>query len=366
MNVVQLIDSVKRGGGAESLVYNFARTARDHDIKCHVVTLFKNDPELCAELKVCGVEVVDVAARRLIDPVRYSRLIKCLKYLKPDVVHTHLRGSTILGVSAARMLNIPSIVTLHTEVLTTNNHLYHGKLERWVLRNWADCIIAVGSQTADAHRSNVGNTPIEVVPNAVRKPPLMEEVAKLKLRRSLFPDYDGPIIVSVGRLAPPKGYADLVRALSKLNRQFKCIILGRGPLLDELEKLTKDLHLDEHVKFLGLRADVQELLGISDLYVSSSHWEGLPMATLEAMYARLPIVSTRVGDAEHILRDNAGLLVEPRDPDSLAATIDKLLSDKNLCSILAGNAFARVDAEYNNDQWMSRQKEIYKKVCATS
>jgi len=362
MKVVQLIDSLKRGGGAETLVFNFARAAHAHNMNCVVITLRNNDIELCSELQNVGVEVREFTASRLIDPMRFIRLLRFLHKIKPDVIHTHLTGSTILGVAAGKLLKLPVVVTLHNEKIASKKHFYHGKLEAWLLRNWTRFVIAVGERTADAHMATVGNTPMQVIPNAVSKPEPLDAPHIQQLRDSIFPAYDGAIIATVGSLTEQKGYANLIQSLAKLKQPFKCMFIGQGPLLAELQALSHSVGVAEHIRFLGLRSDVHDLLGSSDIYVSSSLWEGLPMATLEAMYASLPIISTSVGDAQNILADDAGILVNAGDTDMLAQAIERLLDDKALRATLVENSFAKVHTHYNADAWMMKLKAVYSGV----
>jgi len=359
MKVVQMIDSVQRGGGAETLVYDFAKTAHAHNIHCVIVAIRKNDTELSQNLKSEGIEIREFVGKRLVNPIRFIKLLRYLKGINPDVIHTHLSGSTMLGVSAARLLKIPVVVTLHNEKISNEGHLYHGKLEAWLLKHWTSYIIAVGDSTAEVHLDIVGEKPMQVIPNAVRKPVELDPAEKQQKRNSIFPGYEGLIIVSTGSLAEQKGYANLLQALAKVKQPFKCMILGKGPLRESLEQRSRELQIEDKVRFLGLRSDVHELLGSSDIYVSSSLWEGLPMATLEAMYSKLPIVSTQVGHAEKLLQNNAGILVNAADIDMLADALERLLRDEELRRTLGQNAFTRVDAEYNNDEWMNKLKRVY-------
>jgi len=363
MKVVQLIDSLKRGGGAESLVYTFAKAAKSSGINCSIVSIRKNDPQLCQELDDDGVLIKDFSSRKLIDPIRFLRLARYIKSANPDVLHTHLSGSTIIGIAAARLIDKPVVVTLHNVKHANADHLYHGKLESWLLRNWSKHIIAVGDRTFEAHKKNIGSTPISVIPNAVRKPDVLRGSNRANLLQKIFPDFTGPVIASVGSLTEQKGYANFLHALTKVDSQFRCMIIGEGPLRNELLELSRVLGLESKVRFLGLRSDINDLLSISDIYVSSSLWEGLPVASLEAMYAGLPVVSTAVGDAEIILREDCGLLVSPGDNSALAAAISKLLNNKELRSVLAKKSFARADSDYNSDAWMTKLKAVYSSVC---
>jgi glycosyltransferase involved in cell wall biosynthesis len=121
--------------------------------------------------------------------------------------------------------------------------------------------------------------------------------------------------------------------------------------------LTDSIHL------LGLRSDVAAVLAAADIFVLPSLSEGLPMALLEAMFARRPIVASSVGDVGVALaHGEAGLLVQPGDPPALALAIDRLLTDPNLARTLAERAFRRASAEYDVSHMVRRYVDAYKEL----
>jgi glycosyltransferase involved in cell wall biosynthesis len=111
---------------------------------------------------------------------------------------------------------------------------------------------------------------------------------------------------------------------------------------------------------LGLRDDVADLLASADAFVLPSRSEGLPLALLEAMFAGLPIVATRVGEVPAALADgDAGLLVEPGHPGELAGAIDRLLRDAELARRLGGRARVRALAEFDVTRMAARYESLY-------
>ncbi|NDJ33886.1 MAG: glycosyltransferase family 4 protein, partial [Chloroflexi bacterium] len=143
------------------------------------------------------------------------------------------------------------------------------------------------------------------------------------------PPNDPPVIVTVARLHPVKGIDLLLAALARLLRRgvdFRAWLIGDGPLWKEVRYSITDLGLGAHVELLGRLpfAQVVERLYAADLFVLSSHAEGIATAALEAMAAGLPVVSTDVGGMREALRH--GVLVPPRDPDALADAVGDLLA----------------------------------------
>jgi glycosyltransferase involved in cell wall biosynthesis len=110
------------------------------------------------------------------------------------------------------------------------------------------------------------------------------------------------------------------------------LIVGDGPLRDEIEALIRQLGLNEHVTLAGWRRDMPAIYAASDLFVLTTWgWEGLGLTVVEAMVAGLPVVATRAGGIpEVVVERETGLLVERRDPAALAAALQAMVQDAEL------------------------------------
>jgi glycosyltransferase involved in cell wall biosynthesis len=139
----------------------------------------------------------------------------------------------------------------------------------------------------------------------------------------------GPVLVAVGRLVAPKNHLNLLHALALMRRQrpVRLILLGDGPLREELTTAAAALGVEDAVDFAGFRADVADFLRHSDLFVLSSDREGLPLSLMEALSVGTPVVATdcRSGPRELLQDGRFGTLVPVRDPAALAvAALDAL------------------------------------------
>jgi glycosyltransferase involved in cell wall biosynthesis len=135
------------------------------------------------------------------------------------------------------------------------------------------------------------------------------------------------VVLSVARLEAGKGLDVLLRAAAHLP-EATFAIAGDGPERVVLEALARALGVDERVRFLGFRNDVEALLAGCDVFVLPSLDEGFPLSVLEAMAACRPVVASDVGGVpEAITHDETGLLVPPGNPDALAAALARLLDD---------------------------------------
>jgi len=368
MRIVHIIDNLYRAGGAQKMELLFAQLACANGIDLTVVSLEDDRPHatIKAELAQAGARVQVFSAKTLLDPARLWRLAQFLRRQKFDVAHTNLTYANIVGVLAARLAGIPVIGGLRNAGARPDRHQQtRHRLETFTLRRLAAAVMAVGHTTAQAHQSRLGERPIHVVQNCVVLPRLPAAAERAAIRAELLDDPDRPLILSVGRLAEQKGYPDLLAAVARLRSTHPAamlLIAGEGRLRPALEAQIVEQRLAGHVRLLGMRRDVPRLLSAADLFVSSSHWEGLPNAVLEAMAAGLPIVATSVSDTPRVVVDGSGLLVPPKNPDALAAAIDTLLNNPTRMRVMGAAARKHVAHHHNPKTWLNELLNLYRSV----
>jgi L-malate glycosyltransferase len=143
----------------------------------------------------------------------------------------------------------------------------------------------------------------------------------------------------------------------------RVVILGEGELRAALEHQVKQLHLEKHVLLPGFREDVLALLKGFDIFVMSSETEGLGTSILDAMACGKPVVATRTGGIPEVVEDGVtGLLVEPRDPKSLAQAITTLLQDGGRRAAMGAAGLARVRERFTVDRMVAATIAVYEQV----
>jgi glycosyltransferase involved in cell wall biosynthesis len=126
------------------------------------------------------------------------------------------------------------------------------------------------------------------------------------------------------------------------------VIAGDGPLMSSLAVLSRDLGIDDRVVLTGFRDDILNLMNTFDIYVISSHHEGIPISALEAMAMKKALVSTRVGGMPEIIEDShSGLLVEPGNANAIADGCVRILNDPKLRADIENGARSRVEEEFS-------------------
>ena len=363
MRVAMMIDSL-RIGGAQKLVTQFVSSVPRQTVESTVISL-RADP-VPSNLEIIhsvGAGLENFPARSLLNVNRLRRLIHFLRQEKFDLIHTHLSYANILGSLAGHYAGIPVIATLHsTGHDPEQKSRLITRLEEFILRRFACRILAVGYTIATTFQNRLGSRRMDVIPNGV--PPAVElsSQARVQLRRGIAGDENRPIIISIGRFVPAKGYDDMIEAFSILHRRDPRPVLGIagvGKLFEQVKSQISRLELENAVNCLGARTDVPQLLAASDIYAISSHWEGLPMALLEAMMAGLPTVATSVGDIPKVLTPETGIVVPPRQPAALAEALYELINSPEKARAMGAAARGRAMREYSLDTWIKRWTSLY-------
>jgi glycosyltransferase involved in cell wall biosynthesis len=169
-----------------------------------------------------------------------------------------------------------------------------------------------------------------------------------------------PNVLSIGRFVPKKGFPVLIRALKQVKENgcdFHCDLVGGGEMQDELTSLIKKLGLQENVSLHGKKSQ-KELLDFyrnADLFAlacevqADGDRDGIPNVLVEAMAMKIPVVSTRISGIPELVSDReSGLLVEQRNPDSLAQAMTRLLQDKARAEKFAAEGLCKVQRDFDN------------------
>ncbi len=239
---------------------------------------------------------------------------------------------------------------------------------RHVLRTiqGADAVVALHGALADellAH--GFPSQRIVHIPNGVLVPETAWDAGGARAMRRTLGILDGPVLVFVGRLDSHKGASHLVRSLPELAKHHPglvAILLGEGPLRDDLTSLAMELGVSANVRLPGA-TDPMPYLQAADIFVLPTLGEGMSNALLEAMAAGLPCVTTRVaGNIEVMTHGRTGLLVEPGDLEGLRRAIDQLLEDPPLRDRLGHEARERVRTTYSADQMAWAYRDLFARL----
>ena len=363
-------------GGAEALVSHWLTQLHNdgHDVE---VCVLYSKGHFADELEKNGVLVhnlaLDPAAKSYQPKGKYNffalfPLAKLIRNGKYDVVHAHLFPTSLFVSLVSLMIRSPVYVFSEHNVTNGRRHYPLLKGVDWFIYQRYAKIIAVSEEVKSALLAWLPglNNKIEVVPNSIDPAKFQMSAAKIdEMHKELNIPRDSQVILFAGRLVPAKGPDILIEALeflAKGNTPFRVLIAGDGPLLPDLQQ-HMTATLNDSVTFLGMRKDVPALLGVADLLVLPSRWEGLPMVMLEAMAARRPIVATSVGGIPGVIEHGInGWLISPGSPGLFAEGMRDVLESQTLRQKLVEGAYATVCNKYSVKAAIQKLVGIYEKT----
>jgi glycosyltransferase involved in cell wall biosynthesis len=326
IRVLQVLATLRRAG-AERVAMELARGLDRTRFETAVASLYDPFPggmELL--LQEAGVPIWHLHKRQGFDPRMWPRLARVCREFRPDIVHTH---SYVLRYAAPVARPAAIVHTVHNlaekEVDRFGRWLHRRAFRRGVAP------VAVGKRIAVSFRRVYGFEVAATIPNGVglnlgRKPGACEAWRSAHGFRE-----DDVLIVSVARLEPQKDPLGLIQAYAfGLGRDSRCHLLlaGSGDLENAARACADRCGVSDRVHLLGTCSDVPDLLAAADLFALASRWEGSPLAVMEAMAARLPVVATAVGEVPELVDTGAtGILVPPGSIEKMGEALASLAHD---------------------------------------
>ncbi|MBI5805996.1 glycosyltransferase family 4 protein [candidate division TA06 bacterium] len=286
------------------------------------------------------------------------RLCRKNKY---DVIHVHWpMPHAVFGWAARQACKAKLVTTFYgAELRWVKNSL---PFMKWFLR-WAirisDRVVAISTFTANEVRS-ISDIQVQVIPYTIG----FSEKLNIKDKKSKT---DRPEILTVGRMVERKGVRYLIEAMQQLP-QARLEVVGGGPLLPELQELSKKLGVADRVHFAGKvsEAELIEHYSRAAVYVqpgiidSRGDTEMLGVVLLEAMHYGVPVVGSDIGGiTDIILNEKTGLLVPQKDPQALAGAVNRILEDEKLRQRLVDGADEHLKTNFSWDSIVSKWMAVY-------
>lgn len=368
LRVAAVIDGLG-WGGAESLLTDFAAGASSNDVELSVAYLEDKDDNAAADrLRTVGVEPVGLDIRLLRQPSAIPILRRHFAAVRPDVVHTHLGYSDLLGGVAARSMGLPSVSTLHVMRWDgQGRERVKESLFGVARRRCARRVITVSEAARAAYLATGHDVPERVV--TVRNG-VMERArpgSGVAVRRELGLASDDVVLVMVAVLRPGKGHDVAIDAVSRLRADYphvRLVIMGDGPSREEIARRAEPL--GDGVLLTGHRDDVLDVLDAADVLVHPTEVDAFPTALLEAMSGGVPVVATDVGGIPEIVDDGVSglLLAAPPTGPALESVLRGLVDDPARRRELGEAGRARFAREFTAAAWVARTRALYEGAIA--
>ncbi|HNP84184.1 MAG TPA: glycosyltransferase family 4 protein [Nitrospira sp.] len=330
---ITLVISTFGAGGAERVMAVMANHWAEHGYDITLVTLARSDEDfypLHPAVQRVGLGVMKVSSglREALwnNLVRLKQLRDAIRLSRPDVVISFIERTNILVLLSTIGLPVPIVAC---ERIDPRHHsigpVWSG-LRRCLYRRAASLVV----QTEGLRSWAEGFVParsVHVIPNPIA---IVSEEASAERTTG----GRSKCVSALGRLVPQKGFDTLLQAFAhciRTHADWSLTIVGEGPERSQLEALSARLGIEDRVSLIGRRSNPFPILRQTDLFVLSSRYEGFPMALVEAMACRLPVISTDCPSGPRdIIRDGVdGILVPPNDVSALTQAMTRLMENSD-------------------------------------
>lgn len=316
------------------------------------------------EVKVSDYPLFDYQPYEL---VLTSKLVDVVKFEKLDLLHVHY---AIPHASAAYMaqhilakegINIPFITTLHgTDITLVGKDASFEPVITFAI-NESNAVTAVSeSLKQDTYNHFKVTRDIKVIPNFI----CFEEYNKIDdseaLRKSFAPNGE-KILVHISNFRPVKRVQDVIQVFNLVRKQIpaKLLLVGDGPERHKMEELCRELHTCDSIKFVGKVKDTERILSASDLFVLPSESESFGLAALEAMAAKVPVISTNTGGIPEVnLHGFSGYLSNVGDVEDMAKNALAILKDENTLNQFKNAAYQQAQ-QFDIHKILPMYEELY-------
>jgi glycosyltransferase involved in cell wall biosynthesis len=298
------------------------------------------------------------------DVKSFFKLIRILKQLHPDIVHTHTSKAGVLGRLAAKVA-VPTSKIIHTY----HGHLLYGYFPKWktflivqlekFLGSFSDRLVAVTKQVReDLLGAGIGKAnQWLVIRPGLELTPLPDRAA---YKKTLGINADKFVISWIGRFTGIKNPKLALEAISKLPlgvlEKVAFVMTGSGELLEEAQSYARQMNLP--ITFTGWITDINPILGASDLLFMSSKNEGMPVVIVEAALRKVPTLSTNVGGVKEFIKDNETGWLSRQVAEDIATHIASIFNGYSR-SLVPAKAYELARAEFGIANMTANHRSLY-------
>ena len=304
--------------------------------------------------------------RRLVGPpLSFAGLLFALLKVRPRIVHFFLPAAYLLGGLTSLLVPLDGRVmsrrSLHDY---QSGHQYMAKIERWLHRRMTASLGNSKAVVEQLAEEGVPGDRLGLIYNGIDINIYRALPDRTELRQSLGIENEVLVLVMVANFIPYKGHEDLLQALSSIRLELPpswvILLVGGGGYEDVIRNRATALSLEQHVRHLGTRSDIPQILAAADMGILCSHQEGFSNSVLEGMAAGLPMVVTNVGgNPEAVIDGENGLVVPPHNPAALGDAILRLAHNANARKHMGAAGHQRVETLFSHDLCVAKYCALY-------
>ncbi len=351
-------------GGISLYIYNLCKAFKGMDIKPYVVS---SGGDLEKEFHDIGIELntIDLKTKFEFHPKIFFAIFKVVNFIKEndiDIIHANTRVTQILAAICSRLAGKKFVSTCH-------GYFNFKRYSRKLFSAWGDFVIAISRQVQrhliDDFKINPDK--IRVIHNGVDlkkfKVSSADRVKQLKdkLRLPTF-----PVIGSIGRFSPVKGFDKLIGAMRHVVKDFpnaQLILIGEGPDKEKLERLCAEERLENNVIFIPATINTAEYFMLMDVFIFPSRQEGLGLSLIEAMANGRVCIASDAGGIKDVIDDGvSGIIVKDYKSSAFAKAIVVVLKNETLRQKIAEQAKIKAENSFSIEETADKTAAFYKEV----
>lgn len=354
-------------GGAQRYVFDLAVEASRRGYA--VAVAYGEEGPLAARLNERGIRTIAVPALKKSVELKsewsaFRGLLALLKEERPDLVHVN-SSKAGLALLAARVSRVPRII------FTAHGWAFNEARPWWqklVIRAAYIATIYLAHETicvSEAVRKDLGTlpfAPLSVIRHGIEPPAFL---TRKSARATIDPNAGDAFVVGVvAELHPTKRIEDVIEAVALLTELFptlRLVVMGEGPLREWLQEVIAHYKLESRVTLAGFRADAVALLHAFDAFILPSRTEALGYVLIEAGYAGLPVIASRVGGIPEVIEHKkTGLLVPPENPHALARALRALVDEPEVGRVYGAALKERAERLFGKDRMFEETFATYR------
>lgn len=327
---ILILTTISHGGGTEKLILDQLKYYNKNKFRLFVVVLKEGNIEakMTMECKKAGAEYFNIhTTNPFLASLRINSIIEANKI---DLIHCNLLVPELIALLLRIMRPKVKIIISKHNTDPFRKEIAWRAIGFFTSRS-ANRIICVSDAVSEFIRKyeSVDQTKITVVKNGIDTSAFKKiavDRRKLGLKKADF------VVGIVGRIEEQKGHKYLIEAIHELDTKLpalKLIIIGTGYMEEGIKKLVRKYGLNDKVKFLGFREDVNYCYNCMDVFCLPSLYEGFGLVVVEAMAAETPVIVSRIDGITEIVTPNEGFLTEPKNIQDIEEAISYIYKNKD-------------------------------------
>lgn len=359
MKILHIINSLGTGG-AEKLIIESLPIMKQSGIDVDLF-LLKSDnfPFEITLREDATISIYKSKFSSIYNPLHTLSIIPLLK--KYDIVHVHLFPA-LYWVALSKVVSFSKVKLVFTEHSPSNRRLdkWYFKAIDSIIYSQYTKIISISEKVEEMliKKMKIHRSKVHLIKNGINLDSISFALPIPKAEIHRFLNNNHTIIIQISRFQAPKDQQTLIKMMKLLPENVILLLVGEGETKLKCEQLTKQLNLEDRIFFLGVRMDVPQLLKTANIVVLSSHYEGLSLASIEALASSKPFIASRVPGLIEVV-ENVGLLFDASNEVELANLVNALLNDQDFYCDIAQKCLAK-SKEYDIIKMVFAEIELYK------